>query len=291
MISTLALNCTADTFINRARPNENFGNYNIFWVGRKNSNTIYRSLIKFSLSAIPADATILSAKLRLYADIAENSLITEQLTSFLISESWTESTATWNNSPAFDPGIFGGTVPVSTIGSYELDVTSIVQAWFSGARNNNGILLKSAENQNNENKRFIGCKASKCSQVFLRPVLILQVKSLDSSNVVLVGREYTETSQTVITSNVFQCIAGQNTSQFTLVTFFVKNNGFFPANVRLEISPDNVNYVLDDIDFTVGPGELKALIPMKFGKFTRVCYKSANIGLGTNLSIQMQAHV
>ena len=121
--------------------------------------------------------------------------------------------------------------------------------------------------------------------------MILQVKSFDSSNVVLVGREFTETGQTVITANAFQCTAGQNTSQFNLVTFFVKNNGFFPANVRLEISPDNIDYILDDIDYTVGPGELKALIPMKFGKFTRVCYKSANIGLGTNLSIQMQAQV
>lgn len=291
MISALALNCTADAFINNARPNSNYGNYNIFWVGRKNSSTVYRSLIKFSLSAIPADATILSAKLRLYVDFAEYSLVTEQLTPFLISEPWNESTVTWNNSPAFDTGIFGGTVPVNSTGSYELDVTSIIQAWFSGARINNGIILKSAENQNNENKRFIGCKASKCGQIYLRPALILQVKSNDSSNIVLVGRDFAEYKETVITSNVFQCTAGQNTSQFTLVTFFVKNNGFLPAVVRLEISPDNIDYVLDDTDFTVRPGELKALIPMKFGKYTRVCYKSANIGLGTNLSIQMQAHV
>lgn len=292
MISVLSLNCTADAFINSAQSNRNFGCYNVLFVGRKNCYTIYRALIKASLASIPDDAVILSAKLRLYMDSPQCPSVTQQLTPFLVTQPWSESTVTWDNSPAFDGEISGSTVAVKGTGSYETDVTSIVQAWYGGVCNN-GILLKSEEDQEREVKRFVGCKASKCGQIFLRPVFLVKVRTVkDSRDVVLVGREFTDISRTVLTADNFACTGGQNTSQYSTVTFFVKNNGFYPAAARIEISPNGIDYTPDDnFEFLIGAGELKALVPMKFGKFTRICYRSANPFQSTELVITMQAHV
>lgn len=292
LVSKAIFECTADAYINSSKPNENFGYYNIFWTGRKNCYTVYRTFLKFYLDMLPPDATILSAKLRLYVGCAPYPSVTQLLTPYVIIDPWEVGSVTWYNQPGYETGLFGSSVQINNIGFYESDVTPIISAWLNGMLDNNGILLRTEEDNDRENKRFIGSKASQCSQIYLRPLIVLKYKSLlPLCNVTLAGRDFTDFSQIVMTSDVFQCISAQNTSQFSMVTFFIKNNGINPAVVRLEISPNDVDFTQDDIDFTIGGGDLKALATMKFGKYTRVCFKSANPWQNTTLTIQMQAQV
>lgn len=111
-----------------------------------------------------------------------------------------------------------------------------------------------------------------------------------ASNVNLVGRRFTELSYNVETTSEFQYTEAINTSQQSLVTFFVTNTGAGDAVVKLQISPNNLVYVDDGIEIVVQPGELKALVPMIFAKYTHLGYKSASAGNGT-LEITVQASI
>ncbi|MCY6482741.1 DUF6385 domain-containing protein [Clostridium aestuarii] len=118
-----------------------------------------------------------------------------------------------------------------------------------------------------------------------------QTPPTPASNVNLVGRYFTEISlPTVPTSSTFQCTSGFDTSRQSTVTFFIENIGGHDAEVKLQISPDNSKYIDDSSSITIPAGEMKALVPMIFAKYTHVCYKSSGSN-STNLKITMQAHV
>ncbi|WMJ81127.1 DUF6385 domain-containing protein [Clostridium sp. MB40-C1] len=113
-----------------------------------------------------------------------------------------------------------------------------------------------------------------------------------ASNVNMVGRKFEEYELVITTSSSFQYTNPFDTSQYSTVTFFVKNIGSNPAKVRLQISPKqtevNYGYVDDSPIVNVGAGEIIALVPMIFGKYTRIAYKS---DISTDLEIIMQAHI
>jgi hypothetical protein len=108
-----------------------------------------------------------------------------------------------------------------------------------------------------------------------------------ANKVLLVGRRFTEVSYNVMTSESYQCTEEINTSQQSLATFFVANNGSNDAVVKLQISPNNTIYMDDGIEVIVKSGQLKALVPMIFAKYTHLCYKSLNEN-STSLEIIIQ---
>lgn len=108
-----------------------------------------------------------------------------------------------------------------------------------------------------------------------------------SNKVYLVGRRFSEVSYSVMTSESYLCTEEINTSQQSLVTFFVANNGKQDAVVKLQISPNNTMYMDDGLEVIVKSGELKALVPMIFAKYTHLCYKSLHEN-STSLEITVQ---
>jgi plastocyanin len=94
---------------------------------------------KFDLSALPANATVDSAELRLDftgALTGPNDIEVGRAG----APPWDESTLTWNNQPAIT---WGGPVrTVSANGVVAWDVTPLAQGWQSGAVPNNGFALR-----------------------------------------------------------------------------------------------------------------------------------------------------
>lgn len=85
-----------DTFILDNEPTTNYGTLNALYVGQINANSnIPRSLIKFDLSNLPADAIISSTTLSLYFanDYSDNA---RTFRVYRLKRAWVEAETTWN---------------------------------------------------------------------------------------------------------------------------------------------------------------------------------------------------
>ena len=129
----------ADTYVRQDRATTNYGTGTTMDARRRN-NQARRALVSFDLSGIPAGATINSATLELYASAVPGT--SQTLDAHRITASWGETTATWNNQPAYDAtpaaSIAGGTA----VGWKTWTVTSLAQAWYASPSTNYGVLVK-----------------------------------------------------------------------------------------------------------------------------------------------------
>lgn len=281
-----------DTYINSYRPNTNFDN-NIFnCIGRKNCKTSYRTLLKFDICSIPKDAIITRAILKLYVDYAHDSSVIGKFTPYAITSLWNERTVTWNNCPSFDPFLLGSTTSIGGVGWYEWDITNVMNAWFNKTHNNYGIVLKDNSKFDLSDKRLIGRKSIKCKQTSpFSPVISVyyDLPKPSYNKVTLIGRKFIDKSIFVKTSDDFLPTATFNTSEQSQVTFFIINTGQNPASIMLEISPNDIDYAVDNTVFEVLPGKTIAIVPRIFAKYTRLIYQSKNPLHRTSLNIIFQS--
>jgi len=61
--------------------------------------------------------------------------------------------------------------------------------------------------------------------------------------------------------------------------------------VKLQISPDGYGYVDDSAATLIPDGITDALVPVRFGRYLRVAYRSANINQSTSLTIWCQGQL
>jgi hypothetical protein len=111
---------------------------------RRHSTGEYRTLYQFSLASIPSSQRLVSATLRVWVTGAENSTVSV----YRVTQSWAENTLTWANSGgvSHDATVVGTFVPASSGRYYDVDVTSLVAQWRSGAAANNGVITRLASN-------------------------------------------------------------------------------------------------------------------------------------------------
>jgi len=144
-----------DTYLYVWAPTINYSAQNPFTVGDKQR---YAAVVRFDLSSIPADSSIVRAALQIYAVGWSNSDMT--MGAYFITRTTTIRETTWDLAragyPWGSPGCNDITTdrrptPGSTVTTsgplkwYEFDVTSFVQNWTSGTANN-GILLRGSSN-------------------------------------------------------------------------------------------------------------------------------------------------
>lgn len=124
---------TDDTRVGSIAPNTPAGAYANLWVyPYRGSNDAHRTLLKFNLSAIPIDAVVTLATLRIYC-LSETGVGIDNEVRSVDDDTWLEATATWNNQP--DHGDVLDTVTKEEIvgGAWvEWDVTSFVAAEVAG---------------------------------------------------------------------------------------------------------------------------------------------------------------
>ena len=147
--SSLTLIATQDAYIDQNLSTTNFGGDPSLLVGLGQLPTggLYelRTLVGFDLSALPAGATILAAKLRLYEIAATGATLFSMSPERVARTSWKEATVTWDFPPVFS--ISDGDPAVATDltnGWKTWDVTTIVNKWLDPAAQspNYGILLR-----------------------------------------------------------------------------------------------------------------------------------------------------
>ncbi len=141
-----------DTFIASTDPDANFAGDT--WI-RIYSDGRMKGLLRFDLSLIPSQATIISAALELMIYYPSGTFSPLTVSAYPISTTWNVQEVTWRNAAAGKPwGAPGcadttidrsptpaGTATVSQSGAYRLDLTSAVAGWVAAPDTNHGILL------------------------------------------------------------------------------------------------------------------------------------------------------
>lgn len=104
------------------------GNSTTLYVGRYGTSE-KRTLMRFDVSAIPPDATVVEARLIIHVEAAGTAIEVHPLTA-----DWVETAPTWNNANAtISPSVKATFTPV--MGKNEIDLTGVVQGWVSSGQN------------------------------------------------------------------------------------------------------------------------------------------------------------
>ncbi len=138
------------------------GAYPLTWTGLSQSN--HWSLYKFDMSAVPAGAQVVLGAFTTYVGWNDQAS-TVRLHRVLVP--WTELTVTWESfggAASWDPAVIATFNP-SGVGHKTVDVTGLVQAWYSGAVPNHGLLMEE------DPVKLHGYYASESSTAVYRPSL------------------------------------------------------------------------------------------------------------------------
>ena len=94
------------------------------------SNYLYRAFLKYDLSGIPDEATILSAKMYVYCNFWNDSGGSGTTNIARITSEWDEETVCWNNQPSFVGTYLPANVKPPSVNTWGVwDVTSLVKEW------------------------------------------------------------------------------------------------------------------------------------------------------------------
>jgi len=131
-----------DTYLDATKPDNNFGGANRLYI-RANNSADNRTLLRFDLSAVPANATITGAKLYLTGN---NTASDQVVYVYRVTAPWSETTATWqswiNPGGDFNSNLaYAQFIPTQANCALEIDLTGLVQQWVNGSLPNYGILL------------------------------------------------------------------------------------------------------------------------------------------------------
>lgn len=160
---TLEIPVGADTFTSSNRPTTNWSNDPNLRVGFNitNGNGAERIYLFFSLTSIPANATIQTANLRLYQNAFSPPADANMgLLARFLNSAWDASTITWANfTPTWGAEIGVGQVP-PIVGWLQANATGPVQEWVSGARPNYGIMIQGDETPQQRERVFTAINAN-----------------------------------------------------------------------------------------------------------------------------------
>lgn len=94
---------TGDAYVYNQTPAAHYGSDLTLSVFHRDSDDqTQRVFLKFDLSSIPADETVVAATLHLYAIGFHTFGPMDTALHFVSNDSWSENTLTWNNMPAYD---------------------------------------------------------------------------------------------------------------------------------------------------------------------------------------------
>lgn len=92
--------------------------------------------------------------------------------------------------------------------------------------------------------------------------------------IMMSGRKYIQSSETVIASNVFVSTMPKDVSEVSVYSYAVHNTGTEGVSVQLQISPDGAIWTTDDLEREILPGALAVFTPNCFLRYVRLIYRS-----------------
>jgi hypothetical protein len=168
---------TTDADINTNAKTTNTGSATTLRLG---SYGDIKSILKFSLSSIPAGSTINSATLNFYVEGTPATGGGDSISIYKVLNSWTESGANWNSLP---DSAFASTpeatpsIGYTPSGSWvSVTLTSLTQSWYSGATVNNGVMISTT------NGPQIVITSSESKDTIHRPKLVVDYTPPVSAN-------------------------------------------------------------------------------------------------------------
>ncbi len=160
---TLEIPVGADTFTTSGQPNTNWSTNPNLRVGFNTTQGLgaERIFLFFDVSSIPSNATIESARLRVFMNgFSPNGDAPMALLARFLSSQWDASILTWNNfNPAWGAEIGVGDIPATT-GWIDANATGPVAEWVSGQRPNFGMMIQGDETPQQRERIFTAINAN-----------------------------------------------------------------------------------------------------------------------------------
>lgn len=160
--TTVPVSANQDTYVTIYEPDNNFGLQTDILIEAYVDHQA-RSLVQFDLSSIPSEATVSSATLKLYHAVRSAAEPAGRVIwAYRLTQSWTETGATWNSYDGINPWTtLGGDYTATDGAAYtmtntlprwiEWDVTNIAKAWIESGQPNYGFLIKDADETPTDN--------------------------------------------------------------------------------------------------------------------------------------------
>lgn len=134
---TISIPPTDDARVYQGAAGSNFGSLIVLAV-RDESPYSEISFVKFSMEAIPENAVVTSAALKMYVSNVIGG--GETVEASFADKNWDEEIVTWTNKPGAGDNI--GSVSMTDTGWYSITFTGAVSDWRDGTRDNHGIRLE-----------------------------------------------------------------------------------------------------------------------------------------------------
>ncbi len=149
MLTVVEIPVSQDAFVASNRPDTNFNSSNNGRVGYNATGEnlgAVRTFIQFNLSAIPANSTIVGARIRVYQYEATPAGDAPMLVRVRhLDSAWDANTITWNShEPDWGDVVVEANVDTS-VGWKEADATNFVREWYLGNHPNYGLFLQGDE--------------------------------------------------------------------------------------------------------------------------------------------------
>lgn len=150
MIEIIDIEPFKDTAINSAMPYENYGDYYALFLGKYNNHSIYRSLLQFNLPALVDRGVIEKVELLLYSIRNDQPSYPKEFEIYRINENFDENTVTYASQPAIDTILYRTFTIEDEVDTYiKVDITKLFSDWYCEKYPNNGLLIKSVNEDKN----------------------------------------------------------------------------------------------------------------------------------------------
>lgn len=272
-----------DTFIfnsNKRSPSCKYSHKELL-VGKK-SSSINRTLIQFDLSSLPLFLTITNSTLHIFLSRNDFPATPKRLGVFQILSKWVNRKASCIRQPLItSTPLCTATITNQNNTFVSLNITTIVQNWYTNQSANFGILLRMFDETDNN---LIGLCSGENKNSQFWPYLEINIHNPASLDKYCKPMDLT--LQVVAKDNI------NTTKALNLLLFnysyLVVNNGINPALVHLQVSCDGTHWQTQSAVKTIIAGEMVACVPDTIAKYARLCYQTQHSNQQTELTIYIQ---
>ncbi|QEK12486.1 DNRLRE domain-containing protein [Crassaminicella thermophila] len=239
------------------------------YLGKKNTNNVYRILFKFPVSSIPDQCLILKATLKLYVQYA-GTLMSSSFTPYALSQPWNLQTVTWNNQPSFYSTLSGETKLIKRVGFHSFNITEMVTKWYRHEIINYGLIIKNNELLDKSYKQINTVTNSN-----LAPTA--EIIYTSKSEVSIASTRFVSSIEEINTDGPYSFSSTINMSLTKTVTCHIKNLGNFPVEVKYQMSPNGIDFVDDCPETRIIPGNgMIWFVPYSFAKYGRIAARNVD---------------
>lgn len=146
----IVLSSIKDTYVTTENEVLNYGDRSSFKIGTDDKGNIFRSLIQFDLSQVPKIYHICSIKLRLYSYDLKSF---NKLEVSLPTNEWGEYNIVWGGQPSRLQVVDVVNLEKDKT-TYDIDITNVALQWLYKDIDNNGLILKSYNENFQQLKQF-----------------------------------------------------------------------------------------------------------------------------------------